>query len=471
MKKTAATLCILLLLTQALLLPVSAFCARFSANAASDLAALAAETETAYDGYLVALADGAQESELAPDGDWETVLPGVIHTDDLGLARSLLASGTAEYVETNDVVTLSDTETLPVQDGWVYEAVNVAYVEELELSGAGVRIAVIDSGVDMTNEDLRCADIEEGYDYLTDSAETMRDTVGHGTQVVQMIAADRNDKGGTGIARGATVVPLRCFSEKNGNLADIVRAVWDAVDVYDCDVINMSWGFKGNSQTLYDAVRHAYECGCILVAAAGNVQSSDPQGTVMYPAAYDEVIGVGAVTRTMTVSDSSQQTTAVSVSAPGEAVPVWYDGEEQAVSGTSFACPCAAAMLALARERLPSLDGAGAKQLVCERTVDRGAAGYDTAYGYGTLDVRTMLEKSWGYCRQEGDDTVLSGWLNCPEDCRTVAALYEQSGRMAACAFLPQPEGSGGFSYAFPGVTGALRCKLFCLDAGYRPAG
>ena len=466
MRKSTATFCILFLLTQALLLPVSASCARFSADAAPDLATLAAETETAYDGYLVALADGAEESEL--DGDWEAVLPGVIRTDDLTFARSLLADGAAEYVETNDVVTLFDTETLPAQDGWVYEATSAAYAQTLGLSGAGVRIAVIDSGVDMTNEDLRCADIEAGYDYLTDSARTMCDTVGHGTQVVQMIAADRNDRGGTGIARGATVVPLRCFSTKSGQIADIVRAVYEAVDKYHCDIINMSWGFNGNSQTLHDAVRHACEQGCILLAAAGNVSDSDPQGTVMYPAAYDEVIGVGAVTRTMEIAAFSQQTAAVSVCAPGEAVPVWYDGGEYVVNGTSFACPCAAAMLALAKERLPSLDGAGALALARERAVDRGAAGYDTAYGYGTLNVRALLERSWCYCRQEGSNTVLSGWLR--PACQGVAALYEQSGRMAACAFLPQQEGSDGFSCAFPGVTGKLQYKLFCLDADYCPA-
>ena len=356
MKKIIVFVWSVFLLTQAL--PVSASCADFREDAE-------------YDGYLVALADGA----AAPDaGEWEAVLPGVIRTDDLSLARKLLADGVAEYVETNDVVRLFDTDAPRVQDGWVYEAANAACAEELGLSGAAVRIAVIDSGVDRENGDLRCAVIEAGYDYLAESGKTMRDDVGHGTQVVQMIAADRNDRGGTGIARGAVIVPLRCFGESDSlKAAGLARAIYEAVDKYDCDIINMSWGLKTDNRTLHEAVRYAYERGCILVAAAGNVSVGDPQGTVFYPAAYDEVIGVGAVTRTGDISAYSQQTAAVSVCAPGEAVPVWLNGE-YVNTGTSFAAPCVSAMLALARERLPSLDGAAARLLVRERAVDRGAA-------------------------------------------------------------------------------------------------
>lgn len=486
-KHIAALLAGVVCLTQALLLPVSASCTLLPEDAESDETPLvlvddtedarpdgdfAALTEAEEDagpgGYLVGLAEGAEET-LIPDGRWEAVFPGVICTDDPDFARALLADGLAEYVEEDGAAYLFDTETAPVKDGWVYEAVDAAYADTLGLSGEGVRVAVIDSGVDLTNADLQNANIEIGYDYLRGTGKRMRDTMGHGTEVAQMIAADRNEKGSTGIARGVTIVPLLCYDERWSPVSALVHAIWDAVDVYHCDIINMSWGTSTDYKTLHEALQYAYESGCILVAAAGNVSYVEPQGTLSYPAAYDEVIGVGSVAPTMDISTFSQQTSAVYVCAPGDEVPVWINGREKTTSGTSFASPCVAAMLALAKERMPSLTMEEAWQLLQDRAVDRGKAGYDKVFGYGTIDVRSLLAPSWGCCRQEGDATILYGWLRT--DCRNMAALYTQNGQLVACISLPEQEESDILCYELPQVTGELRCKVFSLDGNYRPTG
>ena len=183
--------------------------------------------------------------------------------------------------------------------------------KELTLPEASpVRVAVIDTGVDATHEDL-VNRVTDGYDAVNDqviSAGTDSDvsSESHGTLVAGLIAAETNN--GVGIAGMAntlpvSVVPVRALdSDATGKLSDIIAALYWAVDEGSADIVNMSFGMRRSTRpaALESAVRHAAEKGVMLIAAAGNegryVSYEDYH---YYPAATDGVLAVGSLTKSV----------------------------------------------------------------------------------------------------------------------------------------------------------------------------
>lgn len=159
--------------------------------------------------------------------------------------------------------------------------------------GAGVTVAVIDSGVDPQHESLQGA-LLPGFDFVANSP-LMQDPNGHGTAVASLIAGRNNVYG---LAPQAKILPLRVLNEYNtGSLFDLRQAILFAADLlpekpnpYPAQVINLSVGAGFYSSTLHEAIKRVVAKGVLVVAAAGN---SGREG-LSYPAAYNEVIAVGA---------------------------------------------------------------------------------------------------------------------------------------------------------------------------------
>ncbi len=388
-----------------------------------------------FDGYLVRISRDVPMLFSEDQEGVDYVLPGLYKMDDSAFVERLLESGLAERAEPNYIIRLFDYDLRAVDTStsWTDVLMQTNYAAELGLDGTGVRVAVIDSGLYAENLNLQEANIDAGYDYVEDSADTMSDGLGHGTKVTQMIVGDGRDGTVRGAAPEATIVPLRCFNDSGAAAtADLLRAMSDAVNVYDCDVVNMSWGFTVPSDELLEAVQAINDAGAIAVAAAGNVDSSAgmPQGTLSYPAAYEQTIGIGSVDHTLTVAGSSQQTAAVYACAPGAGV-IFYNTSGTLVrsSGTSFAAPCVAGAAALLKQLQPSMTTAAFCELIAERAVDLGEAGYDTAYGHGFVQMDKLLEKSWMFASNGA-----AGWLR-NDGSTLVKAMYETSGRMAGASF------------------------------------
>ena len=412
-----------------------------------------------YDGFLIAMADESMPDEFP----FEFVAPDVYYTDDEDAAHELLQKGYAEYVEPNYAVSLFSSED---DVNWAYDLVGGPDAKLLGLGGEGVKIAIIDSGVDVNNMNLRGAKIVEGYDYLEHTPE-QTDTVGHGTYVSQILAGS-GDLGVAGIARDAELIPLRCFSATKGNISDIIAAIYDAIDVYHCDIINMSWGMTESSAFLEDALKKAYSEGIILVAAAGNVSKTVAQGTLYYPAAYPEVIGVGAVKKTSVVSSTSQQTEAVFVCAPGEGIEMAsLSGVLGAQNGTSFSAPYVTAELALLKQLDSSLDAESAFSLLRDRSVDLGKEGYDVSYGYGFAEINGLLGQSWCQVEKSETELKLTGWLRNADGGRVISTLYEESGKMLDCAFTGFETSISGFEFTYGAE--AAEIKLFFADPYFTP--
>ena len=267
-------------------------------------------------------------------------------------------------------------------------------------SGGGVRIAVVDTGVDSAHPDLADGRVRTdlGANCLSTSGcatGSALDDNGHGTHVAGIAAAATNNAVGVaGLAFDSSLVPVKVLDASgNGPYSAIANGIVWAVD-HGARVVNLSLGGTGSSQTLCDAVTTALQRGSIVVAAAGNNSSSAP----FYPAACPGSIGVAATTSSDTrASFSNTGSPNVFVSAPGESIYSTYKGGGYAtLSGTSMATPLVSALAALLAGEGPGRSVDDVKQVLAT-TSDKIGAGYGSD-PYGTCSSCTW-SSSFGYGR------------------------------------------------------------------------
>ena len=273
---------------------------------------------------------------------------------------------------------------------WYFEVLNAGDDILDAADGSGVRIAVLDTGIYPEHEDFADADIEKGYNYLDDNTDTT-DTNGHGTLISGIICAgSENGIGIRGLADGVTIIPLKCFDGETTKISCVAEAIYDAADVYDCDIILMSWATDTDSETLHDAVSYAAAAGVFLVAPSGNAGGEED----LYPAAYDEVISAAALNIWNERASFSQANDGVTLCVP--AVSIYGPGissEDEYVSesGTSYGSAIAAAAAALALSLDEDLTQDEFIQLISDTSEDLGEEGYDPEYGYGLLNMEALL--------------------------------------------------------------------------------
>ena len=203
----------------------------------------------------------------------------------------------------------------------------------------------------------------------------------------------------TAIAEQVSVVPLVCFSRypsgvlANSGMDGLCKAIYDAVDLYDCQIINLSSGMDKDSPELKEAVDYAEEKGVIIISAVGNSNQGAPE-RVFYPAAYETVIGVGSVNSEGRVSAFSQRNASVFVAAPGEKVEVAAPSDKKnykKVNGTSYAAAYVTSFAASLLWEHPDMTPEEFRQTLKGSSRDLGEPGYDTAYGWGLIDLEAAL--------------------------------------------------------------------------------
>jgi membrane-anchored mycosin MYCP len=268
--------------------------------------------------------------------------------------------------------------------------------------GSGVTVAVIDSGVDADHAQLT-GRVLTGVDFL-DRWTGRVDCVGHGTEVASIIAAREVDKVGfRGLAPGAAILPVR-ISEKRELLdgtatgetvsaAGFAKSIDWAVD-HDADVINLSVVLYRDDPAVRAAVARAVRADVVFVAAAGNqYEKGNPRP---YPAAYDGVLGVGAIASDGTRLPQSQVGGYVDIVAPGGGVTAAATGGGQVgdLSGTSFAVPFVSATAALLHQYYPALSAQSIIRRI-KATADPAPGGKDSiAYGAGVLNPYRALTET-----------------------------------------------------------------------------
>jgi type VII secretion-associated serine protease mycosin len=226
--------------------------------------------------------------------------------------------------------------------------------------GAGVLVAVIDSGVEATHPQLAGA-VVPGVDLLDTAGDGRVDCVGHGTAVASIIAGrSRHGTAFRGVAPAASIFPVRVserLDEDTGGrsapLAEVASAVRRAAE-RGARVINLSLTTDRDNEALRDAVRYALAHDIVVVAAAGN--RHDSGNPLPFPAAYDGVLGVGAVQQGGARVRTSQTGPHVDLAAPGgDVTAAAHGGGYARYTGTSFAAAFVAGAAALVRQYYPTM--------------------------------------------------------------------------------------------------------------------
>jgi hypothetical protein len=292
-------------------------------------------------------------------------------------------------------------ETLP----WGVNRIDAEVPHQLPNKGTGVKIAVIDSGIDYTHPDLD-ENYMGGWDFVNDDPDPMDDH-GHGTMVSGIIAGEANGIGVIGVAPEAHLYALKVIpAEGYGTWSDVIAALEWSVD-NGMQVVSMSiGGSQDPGELVKQACDTAYNAGLVLVAAAGNEGTRDGTGdNVIYPAKFDSVIAVaGTDPYDQRVSYSSTGPD-VELAAPTHVATTELGGGYRTGTGTSAACPHVSGVAALViASGVTDGDGgygvANEVRVILGNTADDiGDPGRDPWYGYGLVDAE---EASLG--TQLGDD-------------------------------------------------------------------
>jgi type VII secretion-associated serine protease mycosin len=297
-------------------------------------------------------------------------------------AQSILAGLAALAVVSGSAV---PARADPARDKqWFFSPLKVAQAQRIS-KGDGVVVAVLDSGVDGTHQDLGGA-VLPGRQVVQNKPVGDLDTNGHGTGTAGIIAGrgHGDDDGVLGIAPRAKIMPI---SPANDTFF-VGQGIRWAAD-HGAKVIVMAFGIA-DGESLRAAVSEAVAADVVLVGTSGN--SGDKGNEVEFPGAYPQVLTVGAVDRANKVAKFSNYGPQVDLVAPGVDIPAPAPDDKYVTgTGTSGAAAIVAGAAALIRAKYPDLSAADVVQRLTATAIDRGDKGRDDYYGAGQLDLLAAL--------------------------------------------------------------------------------
>jgi len=278
-------------------------------------------------------------------------------------------------------------ETLPDIDSPIAKQQNRAFGNALSWIGIvgdnkdfgkGVIVAVLDSEV------ARNSSLNDAYDkviHITSGNEDEK----HGTSVATIIAGNGNVS--KGVAPSAKILSIDVVDANGkGNTFDIAKGIKKAVDA-GAKVINISMGSYGDSAIVRQAVDYATANDVVIVASTGNDSKQ-----VAYPAAYDDVIAVGAVDSSSIITSFSNYGSEVDIVAPGLFVETSDPADNKTYfSGTSAAAPFVSGAIAALISQGSDISPISAAKRIVDTANDVGVPGDDQLYGSGTLDLGRAL--------------------------------------------------------------------------------
>jgi hypothetical protein len=303
------------------------------------------------------------------------IVPAIAAAVPEAAVSALQANPNVTYVEEDGIVEAIG-QTLP----WGVDHIDAEVVHPYN-RGTGVKVSILDTGIDYAHPDLD-DNYKHGHDYVNGDTDPMDDHF-HGTYCAGILAAENNSIGVVGVAPEAWLYAVKVLNQYgSGYTSDVVAGIEWSID-NGMDIISMSFG-GGPSQTEEQACNSAYEAGIVLVAAAGNRKG----GAVIYPAACNSVIAVSATNQDDGLAEFSSVGPEVELAAPGVNVTsTTLGGGYKTTGGTSAACPHVAGTAALVKAAHPSWTSVQIRKRLQKTADDLGDPGRDNWYGYGLVDA------------------------------------------------------------------------------------
>lgn len=276
-------------------------------------------------------------------------------------------------------------------------------------NSSGVVIAIVDSGSDLDHEDLRPNILLPGKDLVGASYTTMiedndpdvkSDSTDHGVRVSGLASAVSDN--GIGISSVAFNAKLLIIKAGADNNATVIYRGYEGIK-YAADnganIINCSWGGPAGGSYGQDIINYAVAKGCLVIAAAGNENSIEPE----YPAAYSGVMAVTSVDNSDKKSNFSNYGSHVAISAPGETFSTGNRNNYTIARGTSFSVPLVSGTAALVKTRFPNFDMNQVREQirVTADEIEMVNANYPGLLGKGRLNVFRAVTETPPSIRQQ----------------------------------------------------------------------
>jgi len=375
-----------------------------------------------------------------------------------------------EYAEPNryrETYAIPNDPSFPIQ--WGLTKINCPTAWDRTTGSASVVVAVIDTGIDLDHPEL-AALLVPGWDMVDLGPSPTpppgfhfqgdfmgrdndpQDEVGHGTHVAGTIAcASNNATGVAGVTWNCRLMPVKVLTRlvNNTNPAD-VRGVGSAADIaagirfavdHGARVLNLSLGGTVDTMVERDAIAYAVSQGAVVVAAMGNGFLPPPQGNnnqTSFPAAYPDVVAVGAINQVDQRAPFSQTGPHIDVAAPGVGVfsTVWDNGFAT-MSGTSMASPHVAGVAALILSCNSSLTGAQVADIIRQTARPLRDNPADPVpndnYGFGCVDAKAAIDRACPII-------LPSRLIGCQPSRLTICVSWQiicQPSRLIRCPTLP----------------------------------
>src|SRR3990167_9457777 len=346
-----------------------------------------------------------------------TIVPAVAASVPEAAIKGLLNNPNVTAVELDGLVYAVDAE---LENAWGVKRISSGTVHDGGNKGIGVKIGIIDSGIDYFHQDLDDVYVG-GYDFVenqndleTREGDGAMDVYGHGTHVAGTACAEDNSLGVVGVAPGCALHSLRVLNDSGSGSWSATVAAMDWAVLHGLQVVNLSLGSSQDpGSTVKAAFDNAEAAGLVIVAAGGNSGTPSGKGNnVIYPAKYASVIAVAATDKNDTRPSWSSTGEEIELAAPGVSVlSSWNDSDSphntqpfildgdwyKEGSGTSMASPHVAGAAALViAAGVTDNNGNGrindeVRAIFNSTADDIGAVGKDTHYGYGLVNVAAAI--------------------------------------------------------------------------------
>jgi len=248
--------------------------------------------------------------------------------------------------------------------------------------GTGIKVAILDSGIDLDHPDLNVA----GNVTFVEGTTNGDDALGHGTMVAGVVAALINDTGVVGVAPEVELYSVRIMETGWLLWGDVIAGIEWACE-NDMQVINMSFGTVTEPpKPVKNIFKKAGRAGLVQVAASGKMGHLGLEDTIYYPAKYPQVIAVGATDETDTRIEISSTGPALELSAPGDNIYTTTIGGYGSGGGASLASAHVTGVAALVIAS-GITDNDEVREKLQQTAYDLGDPGWDAEYGYGLVDA------------------------------------------------------------------------------------